>query len=379
MTRGSGGGLPARRQMLAWLASVIATPQALARVTSHESRVTRFAPVVPGYRLRFPHDEGSHPDFRLEWWYVTGWLQDSREALGDAGKPLGFQVTFFRARPDLKHDNPSSFSPRQILIAHAALSDPDRGRLIHVQRAARAGFELAGAIEGRTDIWIDDWRLTRQKDAFLARVAERDLSFDLRFAATQPPLLQGANGLSRKGPRPESASYYYSLPQLAVSGTVTREGKARPVNGTAWLDHEWSSEYLAREATGWDWIGINLNDGGALMAFRMRRQTGGDLWAGGALRSPDGRVRVFAPEEIRFTPRREWQSARTGTRYPVAMTVRAGDVEYAIEPLFDDQENDVRASSGTIYWEGAVRALRDGRPAGRGYLELTGYWRRLNL
>src|SRR5262249_25383809 len=151
------------------------------------------------------------------------------------------------------------------------------------------------------------------------------LTLDLRFAATQAPLLQGGNGLSRKGPRPESASYYYSLPHLAVSGTVTREGKARPVSGNAWLDHEWSSEYLAREATGWDWIGINLDDGGALMAFRMRRDQGGDLWAGGALRLPDGRVRVLSPEEVRFTPRREWQSARTGTRYPVAMTVRAGD------------------------------------------------------
>jgi predicted secreted hydrolase len=355
------------------MASLLAAPAAASTpVTDHRSPVTPFGKVVPGYRIRFPHDEGSHPAFRLEWWYATGWLDD-------AGKPLGFQVTFFRARPDLKQDNPSAFAPRQILIAHAALSDPDRGRLIHVQRAARAGFELAGAAEGGMNVWIDDWRLQKQDDAYRARVADRDLSFDLRFVAGQPPLLQGDSGLSRKGPRAESASYYYSLPHLAVSGTVTREGKARPVTGSAWLDHEWSSEYLAREATGWDWIGINLDDGGALMAFRMRRDQGGDLWAGGALRSPDGRVRVFSPEEIRFAPRREWQSARTGAKYPVAMTVRAGDAEYVIEPLFDDQENDVRASSGTIYWEGAARALRDGKPVGRGYLELTGYWRRLNL
>src|SRR5689334_21105869 len=240
---------------------------------------------------------------------------------------------FFREQPDLRHDNPSAFSPRQILIPHAALSDPDHGRLIHVQRAARAGFDLAGATEGGTDTWIDDWRLKRKDNAYYAQITEGDVSLDLRFAATQPPLLQGVNGLSRKGPRPESASYYYSLPHLSVSGTVIRKGKARPVTGTAWLDHEWSSEYLARDATGWDWIGINLDDGSALMAFRMRRDQGGDLWAGGALRSPDGRVRVFSPEEIRFTPRREWQSARTGAKYPVAMTVRAGDAEYAIEPL----------------------------------------------
>ena len=133
------------------------------------------------------------------------------------------------------------------------------------------------------------------------------------------------------------------------------------------------------DAVGWDWIGINLEDGGALMAFRMRDQQGGHLWAGGALRHADGRLKVFAPGEVRFDPRREWQSARTGTNYPVSFLVRAGDREFAIEPLFDDQEHDTRASTGTIYWEGAVRALRDGKPVGLGYLELTGYWRRMEL
>jgi len=106
-----------RRKALAWLAGWLAMPAAAARITDHRSPITPFAKVVPGYRMQFPRDEGSHPDFRVEWWYLTGWLQDG-------GKPLGFQVTFFRARPELKHDNPSAFTPRQILIAHAALSDP---------------------------------------------------------------------------------------------------------------------------------------------------------------------------------------------------------------------------------------------------------------
>jgi predicted secreted hydrolase len=197
--------------------------------------------------------------------------------------------------------------------------------------------------------------------------------------ATQPPLLQGENGFSRKGPAPESASYYYSLPHLKVEGNLTRGRDQLRVAGTAWLDHEWSSQYLEKDATGWDWIGINLDGGGALMAFRMRDQQGGQLWAGGAVRQPDGSLKVFAPEEVRFVPRRTWKSPRTGTTYPVSFLVRVGDREFAIEPLFDDQEHDTRASSGTIYWEGAVRALRDGTPAGLGYLELTGYWKRLNL
>ncbi|MBI3045489.1 MAG: carotenoid 1,2-hydratase [Betaproteobacteria bacterium] len=358
--------------MLALLAGALCAPKATAQITSHESRVTPFAPVVPGYRMRFPDDEGSHPDFRIEWWYITGWLED-------AGKPLGFQITFFRARPELKHDNPSAFAPRQILIAHAALSDPAHGRLIHAQRAARAGFGLAGADEGRTRVTIDDWRLQQADTSYRAQIGTRDFSLDLAFEATQPPMKQGRDGFSRKGPAPESASYYYSLPHLLVSGSVEREGKTLRVSGSAWLDHEWSSQYLEKDATGWDWIGINLDGGAALMAFRMRDRQGGHYWAGGALRDPNGRLRIFSPDEVRFFPRREWKSARTGTSYPVSFLVRAGDREFAIEPLFDDQEHDTRASTGTIYWEGAVRALRDGKPVGLGYLELTGYWRRLSL
>jgi len=368
-----------RRQTLTWLAGALFAPEALAQaadsrppVARHPSPVTQFSPVVPGYQLQFPRDEGSHPAFRLEWWYLTGWLNEN------AG-PLGFQVTFFRARPELKYDNPSAFTPRQILIAHAALSDPARGRLIHAQRAARAGFDLAGAGEGRTRVWIDEWHLQQEGRAYRARIPAQDFSLDLLLDSVQPPLMQGESGLSRKGPARESASYYYSLPHLKVSGTIASGGKPRAVAGSAWLDHEWSSQYMEKEAVGWDWVGINLDDGAALMVFRMRDRNGGTFWAGGTLRYADGATRVFKPGEVRFTPRRAWRSARTGTSYPVSWIVTAGDREFGIEPLFDDQEHDTRATSGTIYWEGAVRATSGGKPAGLGYLELTGYWRHINL
>ncbi len=136
---------------------------------------------------------------------------------------------------------------------------------------------------------------------------------------------------------------------------------------------------MAPGAAGWDWAGINLADGGALMAFRMRDQGGRALWAGGTLRSADGRVRSFAADEVRFDALRSWRSPRTGAAYPVAMKIAAGDLVLTLEPLIDDQELDSRASTGTIYWEGAVRAAIAGREAGRGYLELTGYVAPLRL
>ena len=363
--------MPTRRRLLAGLAGWLALPATPAPSTDHRPPSTPYAKVVPGYRIRFPEDEGAHPDFRLEWWYVTGWLNEK-------SAPLGFQVTFFRVRPDLRHANPSAFTPAQILIAHAALSDPAHGRLAHVQRAARAGFDLAGAGTGRTRAWIDDWSLDQEGNRYRCRIPGGEVHLDLEFAPTQPPMLQGDRGYSRKGPRPESASYYYSLPHLGVSGTVARSGKAQPVEGRAWLDHEWSSQYMEEAADGWDWIGINFMDGSALMAFRMRGR-GSDVWAGGTLRHADGRTQAYSSGDIRFVPRRHWKSGRTGAAYPVSQAVRAGGLELVIEPLFDDQEHDTRASSGTIYWEGAVRALRESRPVGLGYLELTGYWKRPNL
>ena len=332
-----------------------------------------YAQVRPGVELQFPTDHGSHPQFRTEWWYLTGWVKDA------GGRELGIQITFFRNRPRVAEDNPSRFAPRQLLFAHAALADAGTGKLLHDQRAARAGFGLAEAREGRTDVVIDDWSLSQTASGYSAKVKAREFEVALEFKSTQPVLLQGERGFSRKGPLPAQASYYYSQPHLAVSGSITVKGEKREVSGQAWMDHEWSSEYLASEAAGWDWVGLNLADGGALMAFRMRDKQGGTLWAGGSLRAADGRVRVLASRELSFEARRRWRSPRTQTDYPVALRIQAGDLAFDIEPMMDDQELDSRASTGTIYWEGAVSAKSDGKVLGLGYLELTGYWRPLRM
>jgi predicted secreted hydrolase len=329
--------------------------------------------VVPGAALHFPADFGAHPQFGIEWWYVTGWLGQSGPA------PLGFQLTFFRVRPALQEDNPSAFAARELLIAHVALSDPQRGRLWQDQRIRRAGLGLAQAESADTNVWVDDWRLQRQGGRYRAQALALNFALELDFVPTQPPLLEGIAGFSQKAAAPESASYYYSEPHLQVSGHITREGRREAVTGEAWLDHEWSSSYLARGARGWDWTGLNLDDGGALMAFRIRGADGASLWAGGSLRSATGVVQTLRPEDVQFTPGRVWRSARTGTRYPVAWQVRAGARQLELEPLLEDQENDTRLTSGTVYWEGAVRAFEAGREVGRGYLELTGYDQPLTL
>lgn len=334
----------------------------------------QYASVVPGRALQFPGDHGSHPDFRTEWWYVTGWLKTA------GGEELGFQVTFFRTRPQADEANPSAFAPRELVIAHAAVSDPRQGSLWHEQRIGRTALGLAGAARDHAQVWLDRWSLQGDGPTWHTRLEGDSLALSLELTETQPPLVNGEAGLSRKGPSPLSASWYYSLPQLRVAGTVARGGgRAERVTGSAWLDHEWSSEYLDPEATGWDWIGLNLDDGGALMAFRIRGRDGTARWAGGTLRTASGAVRTFAPDELRFEPGRLWQSPRTGTSYPVEWRIVAGDRTLELRPLMPDQENDARLSTGAVYWEGAVTALDGGARIGRGYLELTGYGEPLRL
>jgi len=346
-------------------------PLLLFSASTFSGQVT-FAQVVPGRPMRFPRDHGAHPEFRTEWWYATGWLANEARA------PLGFQVTFFRSRLPFATDNPSSFTPRQVLFAHAALADPALGRLREDQRAARPALGLAGADEDTTRVWIDDWRMELDGDTYRTRITGRDFALDLQLRAPGAPLLEGEGGLSRKGPRPQQASWYYSRPHLEVRGSIERGRGSEAVTGSAWLDHEWSSAYLAPEAAGWDWCGINLGDGDALMAFRMRAKQGGVLWAGGTLQTSSG-TRNYGPQEISFQPLRQWESPRTAVDYPVSMRVTAGGRSWNLEPLLDDQELDSRASTGTIYWEGAVRAKQAGREVGRGYLELTGYWKPLQM
>jgi predicted secreted hydrolase len=290
---------------------------------------------------------------------------------------MGFQVTFFRYRNPDAQANPSRFSPKQLLFAHAALADPALGKLLHGERSARLLEGVVEASTADTAVSLDDWSLARHGPGYRTRVSGDAFALELDFVPTQPVMLQGDAGFSRKGPGTAQASYYYSEPHLRVSGRVASQGKWIDVTGSAWLDHEWSSELLTEDAQGWDWLGANLDDGSALMAFRIRGRNGKPLWASATLRPAAGAPRMFDASEVAFTTRREWKSPRTGVLYPIAMDVTVGGNKWTLDPLMDDQELDARASTGTIYWEGAVR-LR-GAATGRGYLELTGYSERLRF
>ncbi len=347
---------------------------------------------LPMRALQFPRDHGSHPDLHTEWWYLTGHARA-------AGRLWGFQVTFFRSRVDATQGLNSAFAAKQLLFAHAALTDVQGQRLHHDQRIARAGFGVAQASEADTAVRLRDWSLARTAlpsisantgSRYAARVEGDGFGLDLQCDTHQPPLLQGRQGLSRKGPEATQASYYYSQPQLAVSGAIVLNGRRMAIesgtneSGTsanrAWLDHEWSDALMHAEAVGWDWIGMNLHDGSALTAFRLRRADGSALWAGGSFRPAGQPTQVFADNTVVFVAQRHWNSPLSGARYPVQWQVETPAGQFAVQALVDNQELDSSGSTGAIYWEG-LSELRNGAGAvvGRGYLEMTGYKKPLRL
>lgn len=372
-------GLSARTALVRLAGTGMPVGLALPSWAGQSDSQSEFEAVRPR-RLIFPDDHGAHPGFRTEWWYLTGWLERS------GASPCGVQITFFRARTRHPQANPSRFAPTQLLFAHAALALPEGGRLLHDQRAARSGFGLAQAAAHDTQVQIGPWQLSRTTDdRYRAQILSEEFALELSFKPPGAPLLQGEDGISAKGANPEQASYYYSRPQLQVSGSVTVRSRTQSVQGRAWLDHEWSSTLLEAGAVGWDWIGINLHDGGSLTAFRMRGTDGSTRWRHVAWRNARGeRQALEAPTTgTLFEPLRIWQSTRSGAAWPVSMRLRLLDRASHAEricwlvPMFEDQEVDARASTGGYYWEGAVRLLdgdrHDAPEIGRGYLELTGY------
>jgi predicted secreted hydrolase len=352
-----------RAFIMAWLAGATARGQ-----LSRASQAVVFPKVVPGRALQFPRDHGAHFDYRTEWWYVTG-------ALDAPLANIGFQLTFFRVRTGSAEALNSPLAPTQILFAHAAVTLPGDA-LYHAERAARHRLG-ALASPNDCDVHIGAWQLQRgTNNTFSLKAQDSQFALDFSLTPTQPLILQGDAGYSRKGTRAEQASYYVSWPHLRVEGTLTLKGKPAPARGKAWFDHEWSSEVLSEADVGWDWLGVNLDDGGALMLFRIRNAAGETAFAHASLRDTNGRTQTWSGDEVRFQVIRNWRSPR-GTSYPIELEVRFGAFQIRTQPVIDDQELVTRRPVPVRYWEGLVKVK--GGLTGRGYLELTGYAEKLRL
>lgn len=321
----------------------------------------------------FPRDHGPHPDYRHEWWYVTGHLD------GTSGERFGFELTFFRfalAPPEERAAIDSKWRARQIYVAHFAITDVGRERFHSAGRRSRDALGLSGARSEPVGVWIDDWTLTANAAGtnWQLTAAEHPLRLELNLHALKPPIANGEQGLSRKSANAGNASYYYSIPRLEVRGELDRGDGPLAVSGSAWIDRERGTSALTPDQQGWDWFALQLGDGSELMFYALRRRDGSrDPYSAGTFVDRDGGVVRLASTDVDIAIRSHWQSPR-GSRYPARWQLRVPRLalDLDVRPTLADQELDLTPR----YWEGAadVTGTRAGaRVAGRGYVELTGY------
>lgn len=322
-----------------------------------------FEAVVPGKTFSFPADHGPHPGFRIEWWYVTANLKDS------SGTAYGAQWTLFRQA--VAAGGPQEgWANQQIWMGHAAVTRADTHR--YAQTFARGGVGQAGIDTNPFHAWIDAWEMRGLEGMNPDKIAPLDLSasgenfsYALRLDAEQPLVLQGDGGYSRKSLR-EQASYYYSQPHYQVKGSVVIDDKPAEVTGQAWLDREWSSQPLAPDQSGWDWLSLHLSTGDKLMLYRMR-QTDGQHYGSGKWFARDGNTTLLTTSDIAMTPQSftEIEGRKIPTVWRIAIPKLSLGIDCA--PL------NARAWMGTSfpYWEGPISF--GGSHTGLGYLEMTGY------
>jgi predicted secreted hydrolase len=321
-----------------------------------------FASVIPGKTFAFPADHGPHPDYRIEWWYVTANLMDA------AGVAYGAQWTLFRQamQPGAQQEG---WANQQIWMGHAAVTRADTHR--YSEAFARGGVGQAGVEPKPFRAWIDSWQmrgLDPMRDDNIAPLeltaSGSDFSYTLRLDADRALVLQGDGGYSRKSERGQ-ASYYYSQPYFKAAGSITIDDKPAAVTGRAWMDREWSSQPLASDQTGWDWLSLHLSDSEKLMLFRLRQADGNNYNSGNWISG--GKSEQIASSDIEMTP--TTLTEIEGRRIPVAWRIAIPRLALSIECTPLNAKSWMRTSFR--YWEGPISFK--GSHSGLGYLEMTGY------
>ncbi len=327
----------------------------------------------PGWRYDFPRDHHSHEEFKTEWWYFTGNLADR------SGHRFGYELTFFRQgirSPSERDPAMSRFVIGDLKFAHFAITDVDAKHFRFEQKTSRGAFGDAG-FDAEQLAWIDDWTLTfNGRDQFDLQARSKDAELHLQLHAVKPPVVHGQDGLSAKASGEGHASHYYSLPRLSTAGELVVDGKANPVTGESWFDHEWATNQLAPEQVGWNWLSVQFDDGTELMLYQMRLENGTtDPSSSGTFVGADGSSAHLSSDAFRMMPTGFWKSGLTRANYPTGWKVELPEdaMQFTVRAVLEDQE---LALMPLAYWEGAIEVTgtRQGKAVkGRGYLELTGY------
>jgi predicted secreted hydrolase len=331
--------------------------------------------------LVFPRDHGPHPGYRTEWWYYTGNLRS------EDGKQYGFQLTFFRSQvtpPGSEKSWPapaSEWRTQQLYLAHMAVSDLSRRQFHHAEKLARGALGLAGAkVSAESDtIFLNDWEASIGQDYHELKANSESIGLHLSAVPLKPLVLHGQGGYSRKGPRPEQASCYFSYTRLQIRGEIRLEGTTIPVSGLAWMDHEFSSAPLDDDLVGWDWFSLQFENESELMIYLLRDRKGGhSIQSAGTFVTPEGEPIHLTHEAMITEILEKWKSSRSGAEYPSKWRIKVPslEIDVLVQPNIADQELHTPGSTRITYWEGSVSAkgiVKGASVRGDGYMELTGY------
>ncbi len=320
------------------------------------SQADGFAVPAPNPQFDFPADHAAHPDYRIEWWYLTANLQDA------AGQAYGLQWTLFRTA--LAPGDEVGWGSPQVWFAHAAVTTPHRH--FATERFARGGIGQAGVQAAPFRAWIDEWSLAGPNfDHLTVQAQGPDFAYDMQLTAQGPLVFHGQQGFSVKSAQGQ-ASYYYSQPFFDIAGQLVLPDGPVQVTGQAWLDREWSSQPLADSQTGWDWFSLAFDSGDKMMGFQLRDTRGG-TFSSATWITADGTTTPFVDGAFVADPLDSHTVA--GRDVPVRWRVQlpAKGVDVTVQALNPDAWMDLSIP----YWEGPV--LVDGSHTGQGYLEMTGY------
>ena len=344
--------------------------------TAHAVESPVFSQVLPGYVYQFPKDFNSHDDFRIEWWYYTGNLEEIETA-----RPFGYQLTFFRVTLNNEGANPnqSQWKLGHVYFAHMTLTDIDGEKFYYFERINRKGVGNAGADADRLMVWNEDWFLEGKGKVHSLKAMESGTGIELQLVPEKKLVIHGNNGISKKGSEKGNASHYFSYTRMKTTGQIFVKGKAYNVIGSSWMDHEYSSNQLNDELVGWDWFSLKLDDKTELMLYLLRRKTGGvDSFSSGTFIAADGSSRHIKQEEFIVRPLSYWTSKKSGIVYPASWELKLPNfgIKLTLSPDLKEQElYDLRSISAS-YWEGSVSVegtIRGDSIKGKGYVELVGY------
>jgi len=326
---------------------------------------------LPGYHYEFPRDHFNHPGYRTEWWYYTGNLRATD------GRRFGFELTFFR-QAVARDASQSPWHINDLYMAHLALSDVNGRRFYRDERINRAGPGIAGIDERTGLIWNGNWQVQVAASRQVLHALNEQLAIQLDFQAAKPPVIHGRDGISRKAAGAGRASHYISFTRLLASGNIAVDGKTFAVEGTAWMDHEFFSDSMDANETGWDWLSLQLDDNTELMLYRLRHRDGSvDPYSAASYIDAQGRCTFLVLNDFTLTPAGQaWSSPQTGGAYPIEWHITVPALGLSADVTTPLAAQEIPSSFGPTYWEGAIDVTGKRGAAsvhGVGYLEMTGY------